>query len=60
LLINGISSIAIKAAAAILKTDSLDEFLRDMQHITTPCNDVIKKSPTGFKKNKLKDQSRFS
>jgi len=54
LLINEwISSVAIKATAASLKIDSLDEFLRDMQHITATCNDV-KKSSTTFKKNKLK------
>jgi len=57
LLINGISSMVIKAIAAILTTDSLDEFLRNMQHVTATCND-IKKSPTTFRKNKSKDQSR--
>jgi len=57
LLINGISSLAIKATAASLKIDSLDEILRDMQHITTTCNDVVKKSLTTFRKSKLKDQS---
>jgi len=46
LLINRISSIAIKAAVTILKTDSLDEFLKNMQHITATCNDVVKKSST--------------
>jgi len=59
LLTNGISSIAIKAAAATLSTNSLDEFLRNMQLITTTCNDVIKKSPTTFRKNKSKNQSCF-
>jgi len=58
LLINRISSIAIRAAAAILSTNSLDEFLRNMQHITATCNDVVRKSLTIFKKNKSKDQSR--
>jgi len=57
LLINGISSLAIKGTAVSLKIDSLDEFLRDMQHITATCNDVVKKSPTIFRKNKSKDQS---
>jgi len=56
LLINGISSIVIKAAAATLNTDSLDDFLRNMQHITATCNDV-KKSPTTFRKNRSKDRS---
>jgi len=60
LLINGISNVAIKATAASLKIDSLDEFLRDMQHITATCNDIIKKSPSIFRKNKSKDQSRPS
>jgi len=55
-LINGLSSLAIKATAASLNTDSLDEFLRNMQHITATCNDV-KKSPTIFRKNKLKDHN---
>jgi len=58
LLINGISSLAIKATAASLKIDSFHEFLRDMQHITATCNDVVKKSPTTFRKNKSKNQSR--
>jgi len=57
LLINGISSVAIKATVASLKINSLDEFLRDMQHITATCNDVVRKSPTTFKKNKSKDQN---
>jgi len=56
LLINGISSLAIKATAALLRINSLDEFLRDMQHITATCND-IRKSPTAFKKIKSKDQN---
>jgi len=43
LLINRISSVAIKATAASLRTNSLDEFLRDMQYITATCNDVVKK-----------------
>jgi len=60
LLINGISSVAIKGTAAFLKIDSLDEFLRDMQHITATCNDVVKKSPSTFRRNKSKDQSRPS
>jgi len=47
LLINGISSIAIKAAAATLNTDSLDGFLRNMQHITATCNDIKKCQPSG-------------
>jgi len=28
-----------------------------MQHITATCNDVVRKSPTPFKKNKSKDQN---
>jgi len=51
LLINGISSVAIKATAVSLRINSFDEFLRDSI-------DVIRKSPTAFKKNKSKDQSR--
>jgi len=58
LLINGISSVAIKATAASLKIDSLDEFLRDMQHITATCNDGVKKSPSTFRRNKPKDQNK--
>jgi len=58
LLINGISNVAIKVTAASLRTNSLDEFLRDMQHITATCNNVVKKSPTIFKENKSKDQNR--
>jgi len=58
LLINGISSIAIKAAAATLNTNSLDDFLRNMQHITATCNDSVKKFPSTFRRNKPKNQSR--
>jgi len=58
LLINGISSVAIKATAASLEIDSLDEFLGDMQHITATCNDVVKKSSSTFRRNKPKDQNR--
>jgi len=57
-LLNGISSLAIKATAASLGINSLDEFLRDMQYITVICNDVVRKSLTAFKKNKSKDQNR--
>jgi len=60
LLINGISSVAIKATAVSLRVNSLDEFLKDIQHITATCNDVVRKSPTVFKKNKLKDQNHLN
>jgi len=59
LLINGISNLAIETTAASLRINSLDEFLRDMQHITATCNDIVRKSPTAFKKNKSKS-FRFS
>lgn len=62
LLSEGISSIAIRAAAASLKVDSIskipDEFLRDMQHVTTSCNNIFKKSSSiSPKKNKFKEDS---
>lgn len=53
LLINGISNLSIKAAAALPK-DSLDEFLRKMQYITS-CN-LKKSSPTFSRKGSSTDK----
>lgn len=59
-LTNGISSIAIKAAAAALKVDSLDDYLREMQQITESCCSSFKgSSPTLSRKNKHKDNTAF-
>ncbi|XP_011859423.1 PREDICTED: uncharacterized protein LOC105556919 [Vollenhovia emeryi] len=44
-LIDGINIIAIKAIAASIQTDSIDEFLEQMHHITTTCGTSAKKSP---------------
>ncbi|CAL1671941.1 unnamed protein product [Lasius platythorax] len=44
LLTNGISSLAIRGVAASLKVDSLNEFLREMQHITASCGTSLKRS----------------
>lgn len=42
-LVNGISNFAIKSVAASLHVTSLNQFLREMQHITDTCCDSPKK-----------------
>ncbi|KMQ89733.1 hypothetical protein RF55_10607 [Lasius niger] len=43
LLIGGISDIYIGCLASSLRVDTLNQFLREMQHITLNCNDTFKK-----------------
>lgn len=61
---NGISSLAIRGIAASLKVNSLDEFLREMQHITASCNysenTAKKSSPPLPRKNKSKENTGSS
>lgn len=45
-LIKGIGSYALRATAAALRTNSLNPFLREMQHITSTSGDLVNKSPT--------------
>ncbi|CAL1672060.1 unnamed protein product [Lasius platythorax] len=57
-LVNGISSLAIRGLAASLRVNSLDEFLREMQHITTSCNFQHKSSsPVLPRKDKFKNDN---
>jgi len=66
LLINGISNLSIRAAALALELNSLDSFLERMHHLTTSCEEPLRKfsanprfsgnlKDNGSKTNKLKD-----
>lgn len=58
LLITGIGSFALRTTAAALKTKSLNQFLREMQHITSTSGNTVNKSPTMKSKfGKFKDGS---
>ncbi|CAL1671696.1 unnamed protein product [Lasius platythorax] len=57
-LVNEISSLAIRGLVASLRVHSLDEFLREMQHITTSCNIQQKSSsPVLPRKDKFKNDN---
>lgn len=43
LLIGGISDVYVKCIASSLRVDSLNQFLREMQHITSNCGDSFKR-----------------
>lgn len=57
LLIKGIGSFTLRTTAAALKVDSLNQFLREMQHITAATGDIAKKSPTMKHKYEKKDSN---
>jgi len=55
LLIDGITHLSIKSAAATLHADSVDHFLDEMHHIYTICDGALKKKQmfnSNFEKNK--------
>lgn len=59
-LIDGINNIAIKSVAASISTESVDDFLEQMHHITSTCGTSWKKSSTfksKFEKPKLESDS---
>lgn len=62
LLIGGINDIYVKCIASSLRVDSLNQFLREMQHITANCGDAVKRfAPANPKFDRLKDNnSKFA
>lgn len=55
-LISGIGSFALCTTAARLKTNSLNQFLREIHHITSASGNPLNKSPTSkLKFGKSKD-----
>ncbi|KMQ88874.1 hypothetical protein RF55_11569 [Lasius niger] len=59
LLINGIASRSLREVAAALKVKSVDEFLEEMQRITSSSGEVARKTPPIFVENqKDKDASQ--
>lgn len=54
-LINGINNLSIKCVAAGLRVNSLNQFLRKMQHITSACADSLKRFQPFNKFEKSKD-----
>ncbi|KMQ87776.1 hypothetical protein RF55_12857 [Lasius niger] len=61
LLIDGISHLSIKSAAAIIHADSVDQFLDEMHHITTICDSSLKKNQSsGSKFEKSKNNLKFN
>lgn len=57
-LINGISSLAIRGLAVLLRINFFDDFLREMQHITATCSVQSKKiSATLPRKNNKKNSN---
>lgn len=61
LLINGIGSLSVRSAAAMLDAQTMDEFLKKMDKATSCCGIVAKKSsPVPIRKEKFKDTSSSS
>lgn len=61
LLIDGISHLSIKSAAATIHADSVDQFLDEMHHITTICDSSLKKNQSsGSKFEKSKNNLKFN
>lgn len=66
MLIKGIKSISIKSSAALIKANSVDDFLKEMCHLTMICaetnkkagfNDTKHEKKEGLSKEKTKDNS---
>lgn len=56
LLIKGINNLSIKCAAATLRVNSVNQFIREMDEIVESCGDSFKKFQyTDFKSDKTKD-----
>lgn len=62
LLIGGINDIYVKCIASSLRVDSLNQFLREMQHITANCVDAVKRfTPLNPKFDRLNNNnSKFA
>lgn len=57
LLGNDINNPWIRSAAAIIQTDSVDQFLDEMHHLITFCGDYLQRNPLTSKYEKTKDST---